>query len=149
MTKITDKVYSDKRGGIAMILDSCKVGSISRIDSQPDSVRAQHYHLNDGHTIIVNEGQIELYEWPLNSEQRPTKIVLNKGDIHFTGPNVAHEMRFPCFTVFDCYSLLARDTANYEKETVRFPFSLEEIFDGWGPETTFKYNGKELTYLNV
>ena len=132
MTNIkNNKNYTDERGVIEMILENCKVGSISRITSQPNTRRADHYHLNDGHTIVINEGQILMYERPVNSNSKPELFVLNKGDIHFTGPMVEHLMYFPAFTIFDCYSLLPRNSENYEKETVRFPHDLKKIYEEW------------------
>lgn len=121
--------YKDERGSIEMILESCKIGSISRITTESNHGRASHYHINDGHFIIINEGQIEIYERPALSESVPNKIVLNKGDIHFTGPMVEHYMWMPCYTVFDCYSLLPRNSKNYEQETVRFNHDLKAIYD--------------------
>jgi hypothetical protein len=123
--------YTDERGSIEMILESCKIGSISRISTEANHGRASHYHLSDGHWIIVNEGQIEIYERPVDSQEPPVKTTLNKGDIHFTGPMIEHYMWMPCFTVFDCYSILPRDTENYEKSTVRFTHNLREIYNTW------------------
>ena len=77
----TNKSHKDGRGNIEMILESCKIGSISRISTEANHSRASHYHKNDGHTIIINEGQIEIYERPTDSQKKPIKIVLNKGDI--------------------------------------------------------------------
>lgn len=121
--------YKDSRGSIEMILESCKVGSISRITTEPNNGRASHWHKADGHTIVINEGQIEIYERPVDSQEQPTKTILNKGDIHFTGPQVEHYMWMPCYTVFDCYSLLPRNSENYENETVRFEHNLKAIYE--------------------
>lgn len=121
--------YTDARGTIEMILESTQVGSISRIATNANFGRASHYHLHDGHTIIINEGQIWIYERPVGSQETPMLTVLNKGDIHFTGPMVEHYMWMPCYTVFDCYSLLPRDSNNYETETVRFAHNLKTIYD--------------------
>jgi len=126
--KIVDK---RERGTISMVLEKCEIGSISRIECEPNTWRARHHHPNDSHWIIINEGQIEIYELPVDSKDCPTKTVLNKGDIHFTSPMVLHEMVFNCFTVFDCYSKLPRNTENYENETVRFDYSLKDIYDSF------------------
>lgn len=106
-----------------------QVGSISRISTNPNNGRASHYHLHDGHTILILEGQIEIYERPVGSSEVPNKVILNKGDLHFTGPMVEHYMWMPCYTVFDCYSLLPRDQKMYENETVRFEYDLKEMHE--------------------
>ena len=72
-----------------------------------------------------------MYEREVGSNSKPDLFVLNKGDIHFTGPNVEHLMVMPCYTVFDCYSLLPRNSENYENETVRFNHNLQEIYNNW------------------
>ncbi len=123
--------YKDDRGSIEMIMESCNIGSISRISTEPNHGRASHYHLHDGHIIIINEGQIEIYERKANTDDRPTKTILNKGDIYFTGPMIEHYMFMPCYTVFDCYSLLPRNSSNYESETIRFNHNLKEIYNNW------------------
>lgn len=127
----TNNTYNDERGSIKMILESCSIGSVSRISTEAQKGRASHYHKTDGHYIIINEGQIEIYERPVGSSDKPSKTVLNKGDIHFTGPMVEHYMWMPCYTIFDCYSLLSRTSANYENDTVRFSFNLKEIYENF------------------
>lgn len=121
----SNESYKDDRGEIQMILPSCQVGSISRISTEPNKYRANHYHLTDGHWIIINEGQVVIYE-RFRSLDRVVKRVLNKGDIHFTGPLVDHIMYMPVYTVFDCYSLKSRDSENYENETVRLNGTEED-----------------------
>jgi hypothetical protein len=123
--------YKDERGAIEMVLENCSVGSISRISTNPGHSRALHYHKKDGHTIIINEGQILMYERPTGSKGKPDLFILNKGDIHFTGPMIDHQMFMPCYTVFDCYSLLPRDSEGYESETVRFSDDLRDIHNNW------------------
>lgn len=130
MTNINTNInYNDSRGKIQMVLEDCNIGSISRIETYPNNGRAGHYHKRDSHFIIINEGQIEIYERPVNSSEKPIKTILNKGDIHYTGPMVEHYMWMPCFTIFDCYSLLKRTSQNYEEETVRFEHNLKDIYD--------------------
>lgn len=121
--------HEDDRGEIQMISESFQFGSISRITTLPEKGRAGHYHLNDGHLIIINEGQIEIYERTTGC-CGITKTILNKGDIHFTGPMVDHYMWMPVYTVFDCYSIKARDTNTYESETIKIKDNLRELFIG-------------------
>lgn len=127
-----NKNYIDERGSIEMILESARIGSISRITTEANHGRASHYHTGiEGHTIIINEGQILIYERPANTVEKPVLYTLNKGDIHWTGPQIEHYMWMPCFTVFDCFSVLPRDSDSYEKSTVRFDHNLREIYNRW------------------
>ena len=125
------KTHKDNRGIISMILENCLIGSISRIESLPNTFRARHFHSKDSHWIVVNEGQVIIYEKPNGINVRPTKIVLNKGDLHYTPPMTDHEMRFSCFTVFDCYSKQPRDQENYENDTTRLDYDMQEKYDNW------------------
>ncbi len=123
--------YSDYRGKIQMVNESIQVGSLSIIESNPGAVRADHFHPRDEHTILIREGQIYYYERPLNSDKKPVLIILNKGDLFHTYKNMEHCMFSPGFSVFDCYSLLARDSATYEQETIKLPHSLKILYDNW------------------
>lgn len=123
--------YNNDKGSIQMILESCQVGSISKIHCLPNTFRARHSHISDQHHVLVNYGIIHIYERPVGSEEKPTLYVLKTGDIHLTKPGIVHEMWFPEETYFDCYSLLPRNQANYELETVRVDFSLRDIYNNW------------------
>jgi len=123
--------HKDKRGEIQMILESCLIGSISRIITRGGNWRARHTHPNDSHYCEVECGEIEYYERKTGSNEKPTKNIYKFGDIFYTPPGFDHEMVFNVFTVFNCYSKLPRDEKNYENETIRFPESLKEIYDTW------------------
>ena len=128
----TNPSHIDDRGRISMVLESAQIGSVSIIDSVPNIERASHMHPRDNHTILILEGQIEIYERPsYDQKQKPTKTILNKGDIHLTENNIDHTMYFPCWTSFLCLSKLPRNTENYERETVRFKTSLREVYNNW------------------
>ena len=121
--------YIDDRGRISMVLESCQIGSVSIINSEPQKTRANHFHKTDNHVILILEGQIEMYERDINKlDQKPIKYILNKGDIYKTENLVQHTMFFPCYTSFLCLSKLPRDTKNYENDTIRFNYSLKDIF---------------------
>lgn len=124
----TNKNHIDERGAISMVLESCDVKSISRITCNSNTTRASHWHRSDGHWILINFGVLEYYERPCGTEE-VKKVVLRQGDIFFTGPNMEHEMYTPIYCEFDCFSLLPRNSENYENETVRFQHSLKKIWD--------------------
>ena len=129
--------HIDERGEIQMIIENCDIGSISKIHSNPNSIRANHYHPIDEHTILVIEGQVEYYERERIYKENKLKygnlnrIVLNKNDIYHTVRNFEHTMYFPCDTTFLCFSKLPRNQENYEKETIRVPYDLRNLYNGW------------------
>lgn len=122
--------HIDSRGSIQAILEQCSVGSITLITSEPNTERASHWHrFPEGHNILITEGEIWIYERPVNSKEVPTKTVLKVGDLHWTGPNVEHTMYFPVKNTFYCFSVLPRFPESYEQNTVRIPVSLKAIYD--------------------
>lgn len=126
-----NKTYTDDRGTIEMVAESCEIGSISRIDSKPESRRANHFHKIDTHLIYISKGHMEIYERPVGSETKPNKTILSQGATHFTPSNIVHEMYFPVQNEFYCFSKLPRQQDNYEGDTVRVDFSLKDIYDNW------------------
>lgn len=135
MTNLKDLPnHVDSRGSIQAIMEDCRnwVGSISFITSNPNTERASHYHLGDeGHHILITEGEIWIYERPVGSLGCPTKMVLKVGDLHWTGPNIEHTMFFPVKNSFYCFSVLPRNQKSYEENTVRIPRSLKDIYDSY------------------
>lgn len=123
--------HSDNRGKIQMILENCKIGSISRIETLANNWRARHYHPNDYHFCEVISGEIEYYHRPTGSNEKPFRETYRVGDIFYTPPKFDHEMIFNVDTVFNCYSRLPRTEKNYEKETIRIRTSLKSIYDNW------------------
>ncbi len=123
------KQYKDTRGAIFMLLERANVGSVSVIQSKAGSVRAKHWHKQDGHWIFIVEGQMDIYESSLNKPDTITKTSLLKNDFFYTGPNVLHEMHATKDTVFVCLSDLPRNQDNYESETVRYDHSLRDLFE--------------------
>ena len=106
---------------------------VSKISSKAGTERATHFHA-DNHWILCTEGIMAIYERRAGSTEKPVKIVLNPGDLHFTDSNVEHTMAFFSDHSFMCFSNEPRDSDNYEKNLTRLPISLKEIFDNW-PES--------------
>ena len=127
--------HVDDRGRIQMVFERCNVRSISRIESFPGQFRARHQHI-ESHWCEVTEGQIEIYHATLDKNQKcinkPTKDLVNKGEIIYTSPHVFHEMVFNVYTTFICYADQPRSQNDYEAGLIRYPtISLKKIFDNW------------------
>ncbi len=122
--------HRDFRGSIQMVVEDFDFKSFSRIESDPLSIRANHRHF-DLHLILINEGQIEYLEREANSNRKPDKYILNKGDLFLTRSNWEHCMFFPCFTVFDCLSTTSRKQADYDKNLIKLEYCLKQVFDNW------------------
>lgn len=117
--------FVDHRGRIRNIADG-KLGDVAVIESTPNAVRANHYHLQDWHFTYVVAGTIH-YEWTINRLDRSVKErIFRAGELIFTPPGVPHRMKFAEQTIFIAVSKLSRMAELYEKDTVR----LESDFFG-------------------
>jgi hypothetical protein len=114
---------NDERG---TIIEVAKKADVLLISSRVGSRRANHYHKRFGHLCIVAEGCVHYYEREVGSKEKPTMKAYAKGETFDTRPMMEHLMLFPVETVFYCYSYGARDKENYEDDTVRLAFQLDE-----------------------
>jgi quercetin dioxygenase-like cupin family protein len=112
--------HLDERGSIQPLVDM-PMESCVMISTRKGSVRANHYHRSDWHFCYVVEGVIEYYERPHGSDAEPTKYVINKGELFFTGPMVDHAMVFPVDGVFLTWGRNSRSQDVYEADVVRIP----------------------------
>ena len=117
--------FTDERGSITKILDDgqTSIKSVLMIVSKAGSVRANHYHKEDGHHVYMVSGKMEYIEAPLVEGQpdhsRETRAELTAGDLVFSPPMVAHAMRFIEDTTWVVLALKSRSQENYEQDTVR------------------------------
>lgn len=115
---------ADARGSIRRVAANADVLVIT---SLPGSRRANHFHILYGHRCLVVSGEIEYYQRPAGSQDKPTRQTHYAGDLFWTDVNIEHLMLFPKLTVFYCFSVGARDPAHYEADTVRLPFELDKV----------------------
>lgn len=114
---------ADARGSIRRVAANADVLVIT---SLPGARRANHYHLLYGHWCLVVSGEIDYYERPAGSKDKPSRQTYTQGDLFWTNVNIEHLMLFPKLTVFYCFSTGERDPAHYESDTVRVPFQLDQ-----------------------
>lgn len=128
---IQDKLpsYTDERGTIQMMEEDCVSRAWARITSLAGISRALHWHKNDWHLTTVEIGQMEYYERPVGTNERPKKYLINAGDTFYTAPMVEHEMYFTQPTVFYCTFGMSRKSNDYELDTTRFSHSLRDLYN--------------------
>lgn len=113
-----EPAHTDERGGIQCLVNF-PVKNTSLITSKKGTVRSNHYHVTDWHYMYILSGQVDYYYRPTNSNQEPTKIVLNKGDMVFTPPMEDHATVFTEDTVLLAMSRNPRDQEAYESDVKR------------------------------
>ena len=128
-----EKPFVDGRGSIKPLVDTIMRSAIV-IESKAGSLRANHYHKTDWHYCYVVSGQIEYLHRQTGSNQKPTTILVNEGEMIFTPPMVDHGMTFPVDTVFLTLSRNPRDQASYESDVVRVDMVPTDGLKSWTPD---------------
>ena len=113
--------FEDERGVIESVLsfNDPQLGSVVIIDSEKDTIRANHYHKEDWHFCYVLYGSIDYYARNVDSEEKPVKTKINKGELFYSPPMIEHAMYFTEKTSFLTLSGGSRTSEDYEKDLVR------------------------------
>lgn len=115
-----EKPFVDDRGEIQPLVD-VPMESCVLIRSKKGTVRADHYHQTDWHYCYVVEGEIEYYERPTGSDEKPRKTLVQAGQMFWTGPMMDHTMVFTKDTIFLTFGRNSRTQEVYEADVVRVP----------------------------
>jgi len=113
-----EPAWTDERGSIQPLVD-VPMESCVLISSKRGTVRANHYHRTDWHYCYVVEGEIEYYHRPHGSQSPPEKVVIRRGQMFFTPPDVDHAMVFTEDTSFLTWGRNSRAQEVYEADVVR------------------------------
>lgn len=118
----------DGRGEIIKIAQNVDV---LEIVSKAGVKRAAHWHRRFGHICYLEYGEIEYFERDVDSNVRPIKLIIEPGEYFFTDKNKEHLMKFLVDSWMFCLSFGSRNKENYEEDTVRLDYDLEEIYNSW------------------
>jgi uncharacterized RmlC-like cupin family protein len=113
------QVFQDLRGTIMNLADGA-IGDVAVITSNPGSVRANHYHLEDWHLCYVVSGSMN-YSWKeALSSTTIHNLEIAQGQMLYTPKLTPHRIKFSEETIFVTMSKLSRLKDNYELDTTRF-----------------------------
>tara|TARA_B100000989_G_C19516032_1_gene461683 strand:- start:1770 stop:2186 length:417 start_codon:yes stop_codon:yes gene_type:complete len=107
----------DKRGSIISLINE-EVSNVSIITCNKNSIRSNHYHLEDWHYIFVLKGSINYFYSNINLKKINYKFI-KKNQIIFTPPLEFHATHFPEQTSLIVISKNKRNKQIYEKDTIR------------------------------
>jgi len=110
--------YADNRGYIQMLVN-IPTHNVSLIDSKKDTVRSNHYHMEDWHYIYVISGSCDYYFRTHDSGDDIGHFVAKAGDMIWTPPMEDHSTVFKEDTLILALSLLPRDQEAYESDVKR------------------------------
>lgn len=119
VSKLFDNISRDvdSRGEILSIVDQT-VQNVSIITCNPNTIRSNHYHIEDFHFMYVIDGEIDYFFCDVGSENIKYQKVA-KGQTIFTPPNEIHATYFPVKTKLIVSSRNPRDKVTYENDTRR------------------------------
>ena len=107
----------DKRGSIISLINE-EVNNVSIITCNKNSIRSNHYHLEDWHYIFVLKGSINYFYSNINLKKINYKFI-KKNQIIFTPPLEFHATHFHEQTSLIVISKNKRNKQIYEKDTIR------------------------------
>lgn len=113
--------YKDKRGEMTYLLDgTIKINSVLLITSKKGSIRANHYHKKDSHSVYMLKGKMECFYRDLNKKNTVRKSIMVKaGDVVYTPPMEEHAMKFLEDSAFLALTTEKRSQKSYEKDLIR------------------------------
>jgi len=113
-----EAAHKDQRGFIQM-LTNIPVHNVSLIESEPETVRSNHYHKLDWHYIYVLSGVFDYYYKWHDSNQETQCFEVKAGDMIWTPPMEDHATVFKKKTQILALSLMPRDQKAYEADVER------------------------------
>jgi dTDP-4-dehydrorhamnose 3,5-epimerase-like enzyme len=113
-----DAAHVDARGAIQSLVNF-PMKNLSLISSRKGTVRSNHYHMTDWHYMYVMSGSFDYYYRPTGSDEKPSVIRLNFGEMVFTPPMEDHATVFLEDTQLLVMSRNPRDQESYEADVKR------------------------------
>jgi len=114
--------FVDERGEIINIADGT-LGDVAIINSNSQSVRANHIHETDWHLSYCLNGSLNYSFLDQDGQVKTTQI--NAGELFFTPNQIAHRMDFLENTVLVVISRNSRKRDHYEEDTKKFNLPIE------------------------
>jgi cupin superfamily acireductone dioxygenase involved in methionine salvage len=109
--------FTDERGTIVNIADGV-LGDVALIESNENSIRANHVHKSDWHLSFCVAGSL-VYSFE-NAEGKIVSTQISKGDLFFTPEAVPHRMDFLEKTTLVVVSKNSRLQEKYEEDTQKY-----------------------------
>ena len=112
------KEFKDKRGIIKNLINF-NFGSCVLINSNKNSIRANHYHKKHWHFIYILEDKLKYYYRKVGSNKKPLMKKFFTDDLFFTPPMYEHALLFTKRTNFITLGKASRTKQSYENDLVR------------------------------
>ena len=112
-------INSDDRGLMQTLFED-NIKNVSHMISEKNTIRSNHYHLNDWHYIYVISGTIDYFYGDVDVKLEDLKYIkVSSKECIFTPSNEFHSTYFPERTEFLVFNNQKRDQDIYEKDLIR------------------------------
>lgn len=114
------EVHEDDRGTIADVFYNTQINHVCVLNSNPFSVRGNHYHNNTTQHTLLTKGAMRYWWQPSNKSSEAQSIDLKIGDLVTSDPTEIHTLEFldeesECIV----FTEGERGGVDYEKDTFR------------------------------
>jgi len=114
------ELFKDKRGEIADIFYKKDINHVAIVRTNPNSIRANHYHKQSTQHMLITRGSLEYWFKSLDSTSDPEMVVLKEGDFISTPPLELHALVIrDDGNEFIVFSEGVRGGSDYESDTFR------------------------------
>jgi dTDP-4-dehydrorhamnose 3,5-epimerase-like enzyme len=114
------ELHTDNRGSIVDIFYKDNIKHVAVVDSEPNSLRGNHYHKQSTQHMLMTMGSLEYWYKPVDSEGLANMVIAKTGDIVSTPPNEIHALVIRGDgNQFVVFSEGVRGGMDYESDTFR------------------------------
>jgi quercetin dioxygenase-like cupin family protein len=114
------QVHKDQRGTIADVFYNTQINHVCVLQSNPNSVRGNHYHNHTTQHTLLTKGKMRYWWQPSDKSVEAKSINLELGDLVTSDPTEIHTLEFlddesECIV----FTEGPRGGADYESDTYR------------------------------
>ena len=121
------EIHEDYRGRIADIFYNRNINHIAIIQSEPNTIRGNHYHKESTQHILILQGELEYWYKNFNSSEPTKMFVARVGDLISTPPYEIHALKITKLgNEFIVFSEGKRGGEDYESDTFRVENIIEK-----------------------
>ena len=122
----TLELHKDERGSILDIFYKTKINHVAIVDSNPNTLRGNHYHKMTTQHMLITKGSLEYWYKHLGSKNVPKMKLVEEGDLITTPPLEIHALKIlEQGNQFIVFSEGLRGGSDYESDTFRVDSIIE------------------------
>ena len=116
----TLELHEDERGSILDIFYKKKINHVAIVDSNPNTLRGNHYHKMTTQHMLITKGSLEYWYKKLGSKDKAKMQLAEVGDLVTTPPLEVHALKIlEKGNQFIVFSEGLRGGSDYETDTFR------------------------------